>query len=51
MLAEGRMRGYIDQSEGYIYFDQGHPLVKWDERILHMCHEINDLAQAIEAQQ
>ncbi|KAJ1568788.1 COP9 signalosome complex subunit 4 [Cladochytrium tenue] len=48
MIAEGRMAGSIDQIEGMIYFRPPKALPHWDSQIASLCHQLDDVVDAIQ---
>ncbi|KAJ1561908.1 COP9 signalosome complex subunit 4, partial [Cladochytrium tenue] len=48
MIAEGRMAGSIDQIEGMIYFRPPKTLPHWDSQIASLCHQLDDVVDAIQ---
>ena len=49
MVSEGRLRGYIDQIDGVLFFvDDRDALRNWDERISDLCVKVNKSCEDIE---
>jgi len=49
MIAETRMKGSIDQIDGFLSFDSGDALTLWGNRVEHVCQVANDLSEQIQA--
>jgi len=49
MICEGRMKGYIDQIDGIVYFETRDSLPAWDNQIQSVCVEVNSLVDKISA--
>ncbi|GMH43249.1 hypothetical protein BSKO_11171 [Bryopsis sp. KO-2023] len=44
MIAEGRLKGSIDQVEGLVIFDgEEEPLMEWDKQVQSVCQSVNDI--------
>uniref|UniRef100_A0A1I7X792 COP9 signalosome complex subunit 4 n=1 Tax=Heterorhabditis bacteriophora TaxID=37862 RepID=A0A1I7X792_HETBA len=49
MISTNRLKGRIDQIEGYVHFEKRDPLKLWDEQILSFCHQVNKVTDMITA--
>nr|CAB3232900.1 COP9 signalosome subunit 4 [Phallusia mammillata] len=49
MICEGRMKGYIDQIDGIVYFEKRETLPTWDNQIQALCLEVNSIVDQISA--
>lgn len=49
MIGEGRMKGYIDQIDEIVYFENRETLPTWDTQIQSMCLEVNSIVDKIYA--
>ena len=49
MIMEGRMRGKIDQVDGFIYFDVDEPVEGWDNQIAALCQDVNRILEGVTA--
>ena len=49
MICEGRMKGYIDQIDEIVYFENRETLPTWDTQIQSICLEVNSIVDKIYA--
>jgi hypothetical protein len=56
MIEQGRMKGWIDQPEGLIYFEEEgagvvqrkwSQIVRWDEAIKELCAHVEEVASVL----
>ena len=47
MIGEGRMKGYIDQIEEIVFFENPETLPTWDTQIQSICLEVNSVVDKI----
>ena len=47
MIGEGRMKGYIDQIEEIVFFENRETLPTWDTQIQSICLEVNSVVDKI----
>jgi len=47
MICEGRMKGYIDQIEGFVFFEQRETLPAWDKQVQSLLTEVNSIFDQI----
>ncbi|RXG73800.1 COP9 signalosome complex subunit 4, partial [Armadillidium vulgare] len=47
MITEGRMKGYIDQIDGILYFEGREALPQWDKQIQSLCFQVNTIIECI----
>jgi COP9 signalosome complex subunit 4 len=48
--AEGRVRGYLDQSDGFVYFEHPSPLERWNDRVVDCCAQLDHIIHLIKQQ-
>ncbi|XP_003747419.2 COP9 signalosome complex subunit 4 [Galendromus occidentalis] len=47
MITEGRLRGFIDQIDGMVQFEDSAPLPQWNSRIGQLCSQVNTVLENI----
>jgi COP9 signalosome complex subunit 4 len=53
LICDQRVRGYIDQIDGFVYFDNvassspHHPVSDWNANVVSVSHRLNDIVETI----